>query len=74
MPESPAFRLLFRLRQEAPRDEMFGAEPDLLCDRCAEQVRQRLAPRPAGRMVSAFGGRPTPVTAVVLAACRCPVI
>jgi len=47
---------------------MFGAEPDLFCEKCANQVRKRMAPSPIGRTMSVFGGRPTPITAYVLGA------
>jgi membrane associated rhomboid family serine protease len=67
MPEAQPFASCSACGKQAPRDDMFGAEPDLLCEACSEQVRQRLAPRPAGRMVSAFAGKPTPLTAGVLA-------
>jgi membrane associated rhomboid family serine protease len=52
--------------KEAPRGEMFGLEPDLLCDACAHQVRKRTAPKAVGRLANAFVGRPTPLTVLFL--------
>ncbi len=54
--------------REAPREEMFGLEPDLLCDRCAQRVRERLRPSAPGRLANVFAGGPTPVTAILLGA------
>lgn len=50
---------------EGPRDDMFGAEPHLLCEACSDRVRQRMAPSPTGRLVTAFGG-PAPLTVAIL--------
>jgi membrane associated rhomboid family serine protease len=41
---------------------MFGADPDLLCDTCAQQLRDRLAPKATGRLLSSAVSGPTPVT------------
>jgi membrane associated rhomboid family serine protease len=51
-----------------PRDEMFGAEPDLLCPRCAERVRQRLRPSATGRLVGTALSGSVPVTLALIGA------
>ena len=53
--------------KQVPREDMFGAEPDLLCESCAHGLRERLTPKATGRLASTFGGRPTPATVTVLA-------
>jgi membrane associated rhomboid family serine protease len=51
----------------APRGEMFGAPPDLLCAGCAEALRERLAPRATGRVLGVGSDR-APVTVALIAA------
>jgi len=46
---------------------MFGAEPDLLCERCAEGVRQRTAPSATGRLMDVLGSGRAPFTLAVIA-------
>ena len=53
--------------KQAPRDDMFGADPELLCEACAHRLRERLTPKATGRLASVFAGRPTPVTVAILA-------
>ena len=52
---------------EGRRDDMFGAEPQLLCEKCADKVRTRTAPKATGRLVSTVVSGSVPVTIAVLA-------
>jgi membrane associated rhomboid family serine protease len=47
---------------------MFGAAPDLLCGRCAGALRERLAPKATGRLLSSVVSGPFVVTATFLVA------
>ena len=42
--------------KQAPRDEMFGAEPDLVCPTCAGRLRERLTPKATGRLENLLKG------------------
>lgn len=66
MPDETHIAICSKCGAKASRDDMFGIEPELLCEKCATGVRERTRPVAAGRMASAFGGKPTPVTAFLL--------
>jgi GlpG protein len=47
---------------EGPREQMFGAPPDLLCEPCATSLRNRLQPSATGRLLSNAVVGSTPAT------------
>ncbi len=52
--------------KQVPREDMFGAEPDLLCEPCARGLRERLAPKATGRLENLLKGG-TGVTIAIIA-------